>query len=132
MENWKVIASYAYTDARVTSDNRIEVGQRQSNVPYNQASIWSTYTFSEGVLSGLGVGGGIFYVGERQGDILNPFTMDSYVTVDTGISYAYDNWKFSLSVKNLFDEEYFSDGKQRVRVTPGDPRMFFVGVECIF
>lgn len=132
MKNWDIIASYAYTDARVVSDNRIAENQRISNVPYNQASLWSMYTFSEGILSGLGIGGGLFYVGERQGDVLDPFTMDSYVTADASMFYAFKNWKLSLSVKNIFDEDYYADGKQRVRVTPGDPLTVFAGIKCIF
>jgi iron complex outermembrane recepter protein len=45
LPGWKVIASYAFTDAEVTADNSIPstVGQSLRGVPKHQASLWSTY-----------------------------------------------------------------------------------------
>ena len=53
---WNVIASYAYTDAEVTSDPNIAVlHNRPANVPYNKATLWSTYHVQEGLLKGFGI-----------------------------------------------------------------------------
>lgn len=69
---WNVILSYAYTDAEVTEDNAIPVGN-QLDVPFNQASLWTTYEIQESDLRGLGFSLGLSYIGERQGDLANSF-----------------------------------------------------------
>jgi iron complex outermembrane recepter protein len=43
LPGWKVTAAYAYTDAEVTEDETIPVGNRLPRVPENQASLWTTY-----------------------------------------------------------------------------------------
>ena len=70
LPGWNVIGAYAWTDARVTKDtNPARVGREKPNVPEQAASLWSRYTFQGGALKGLGFGGGLFYVGERPGDL---------------------------------------------------------------
>src|SRR4028119_759714 len=71
LPGWNVIASYAYTDARITQDNEYEVGNQLVNVPENSASLWTTYELQSGALKGLGFGVGLRYVGEREGDLEN-------------------------------------------------------------
>lgn len=38
------------------------IGDRLSNVPYNQASLWTTYSFQSEILKGLELGLGLFYI----------------------------------------------------------------------
>lgn len=42
-------------------------------------------------LKGLGLGTGLFYVGERQGDLANTFELPSYFRTDATIFYKRDN-----------------------------------------
>ncbi|NJM23352.1 MAG: TonB-dependent receptor [Richelia sp. SM1_7_0] len=58
---WKIIANYAYTDAVVTKDNSIPIGDRLYGVPKNSASLWTTYEFKRGSLQGLGLGAGLVF-----------------------------------------------------------------------
>jgi iron complex outermembrane recepter protein len=55
LPGWKIIASYAYTDATVTVDNSIasNINNRLANVPLNQASLWTTYEIQKGGLKGF-------------------------------------------------------------------------------
>ncbi|MEH2247431.1 TonB-dependent receptor domain-containing protein [Nostoc sp.] len=39
LPGWNIIAGYAYTDARVTEDNDIPVGELLQNVPKNAANL---------------------------------------------------------------------------------------------
>ncbi|MDF5712131.1 MAG: TonB-dependent siderophore receptor [Nostoc sp. S4] len=104
----KVIASYAYTDAEVTKDNDIPVGNRLLNVPEHQASLWTTYEIQQGDLQGLGFGLGLFYVGSRQGDLANSFQVNDYLRTDTALYYRRDRLKAAINIRNLFDIYYVS------------------------
>ncbi|MBW4619679.1 MAG: TonB-dependent siderophore receptor [Cyanosarcina radialis HA8281-LM2] len=106
LPGWKIIASYAYTNAKVTEDNVIPVGNRLNNVPENQASLWTTYEIQSGNLKGLGFGLGLFYVGERQGDLANSFQVDGYLRTDAALYYRRDGLNAAINIRNLFDNDY--------------------------
>ncbi|MEH2081920.1 MAG: TonB-dependent siderophore receptor [Nostoc sp.] len=126
LPGWQVIVSYTYTDARITNDNVFPVGNRLVNTPFDNASLWTTYRFSQGSLQGLGFGFGLFYVGERFGDIDNTFSLPSYLRTDAAIYYRGNNFQAAVNFKNLFDVRYFENSTSQLRVLPGDP--FTVGV----
>ncbi|WP_375499848.1 TonB-dependent siderophore receptor [uncultured Nostoc sp.] len=119
LPGWNVIASYAYTDGQVTKDERY-IGNQLVNVPENSASLWTTYTFPKGNLQGLGFGLGLFYVGERQGDLINSFSVPSYLRLDAAVYYRLDHLRFALNFKNLSDVRYFTPRTFNL-VYPEDP-----------
>ncbi|NDJ25545.1 TonB-dependent siderophore receptor [Nostoc sp. B(2019)] len=119
---WKIIGGYAYNDAQVTEDNLIPEGNRINNVPEHAFSLWSTYEIQQGNLQGLGFGLGLFYVGERQGDLDNTFSLPSYLRTDAALFYRRNNFRAALNVHNLFDNEYFETGESILRVYAGAPR----------
>ncbi len=119
---WKIIASYTYIDPEITEDTRPEYkGNQPSNIARNSASLWTTYEIQTGDLKGFGFGGGLFFVGDRQGDLENTFTLPSYVRTDALIYYRRDNWRVGLNIKNLFDVNYFESAYGRSTVFPGAP-----------
>ncbi|MEH2448348.1 MAG: TonB-dependent siderophore receptor [Nostoc sp.] len=87
LPGWNIIANYAYTNAKVTKDNSPLQGNRFEDVPYNGASLWTTYQIQRGDLQGLGFGLGLFYVGEREGDLENTYELSSYLRTDASIFY---------------------------------------------
>jgi iron complex outermembrane recepter protein len=107
---WRVIASYAYTNAEVTADNTIPVGNRLSGVPDHQASLWTTYEIQKGSLKGLGFGLGLFYVGERQGDLDNTFKFSDYLRTDAALFYRRGRFKSAINIRNLFNQDYVIGG----------------------
>ena len=123
LPGWNVIASYAYTDAKVTEDNTDIVGNRLIGVPKHSASLWTTYEIQSGSLRGLGFGLGLNFVGEREGDLDNSFRADSYFLTNAAIFYRRDRWQVRLNVDNLFDIDYISAvSNSRVRgIYPGNP-----------
>ncbi|MEH2381419.1 MAG: TonB-dependent siderophore receptor [Nostoc sp.] len=118
---WNVIASYGYTDARVTRDNDLPVGNRLQNVAENTASFWTTYELQQGNFKGLGFGLGLYYVGDRPGEIDKSLTLPSYFRTDAALFYKQDNWRVGLNFKNLFDVNYYVETQGRNVVYPGDP-----------
>jgi iron complex outermembrane recepter protein len=121
LPGWQVIASYAYTDAKVTEDDRIEPGNRLSNVPQHSASLWTSYEIQSGDLQGLGFGIGLFYQDDRPVNLPNAFELPGFLRTDASLFYRRDQFQATLSVQNLFDIDYFSAGRDFVRVIPGQP-----------
>ena len=122
LPGWNIIASYAYTNAEITKDNIFAIGNQLVGAPEHQASLWTTYELQEGILEGLGFGLGLFYVGERAGDLDNTFKMPDYLRTDAAIYYRRDRLNAAINVRNLFDVDYFrsSDGG-RIFLQRGDP-----------
>ncbi|MHC5731366.1 MAG: TonB-dependent receptor domain-containing protein, partial [Nostoc sp.] len=109
LHGWKVIASYAYTDAQITQDNTYPVGNALANIPRDSGSLWTTYTFQRGLLEGFGFGGGIFAASKIYGDIDNSYTLSGFVRTDAAIFYKKDRLRASVIFKNLFDVRYFEN-----------------------
>ena len=120
--SWNLIANYAYTDARITSDNSGLEGNKLFSVPENNFNLWTTYDVQSGPLEGLGLGIGFNVVGERFGDNDNSFELDSYFLTNAAISYQRDNWQVGFNIRNLFDENYIesSENKRDSEINPGE------------
>jgi iron complex outermembrane recepter protein len=121
LPGWNVVANYAYSDARVTEDNEFPVGLRLLNSPRNAASLWTTYQLQSGDLAGLGFGLGVYFVGDRNGELRRPFELPSYTRTDATIFYEKDSFRTQLNFENLFDVRYFEGARDQFRVTPGSP-----------
>ena len=103
----KLVASYAYTDAKVAADlDPTLVGKKLFGVPEHAASFWATYELQQGQMKGLGFGAGLNFKGDRQGDLDNTFRLGSYLTADAAIFYKKDDWRFALNFKNITDAKY--------------------------
>ncbi|WP_149538022.1 TonB-dependent siderophore receptor [Siccirubricoccus phaeus] len=126
-----VVASYTYLDNEVTSSNstvtadrllgtptstRPQRGTVPTGVPSHMASLWANYTFQEGSsLAGLGIGGGVRYVGKSWGDSANTFRVPDYTLVDLMARYdlgqlsrTLEGTSLQVNVSNLFDKDYVS------------------------
>ena len=122
LPGWDMTAGYAYTNATITEDNNFEEGNRLNNAPENAVSLWTTYKLQKGSLQGLGFGAGIFFVGEREGDLDNSFQLPSYTRTDATIFYERDKFRTAVNFRNLFDIDYFETANNSdLRVYPGDP-----------
>ena len=71
--------------------------------------------------SGLGVAFGARHVSEQFISEENVFAIDGVLTLDVGMSYAYEDVMWRLSVRNLTDREYFTRGFGAYSVIPADP-----------
>ncbi|WP_347404925.1 TonB-dependent receptor [Nodosilinea sp. LEGE 06152] len=132
---WNVIGFYAYTNARITEDNVIPVGNRLSNAPQHSAGLWTTYQIQDGSLQGLGFGLGVNYVSNRFGNLDNDFEIGNYFITNTALFYRRPNWQLALNINNLFDANYISStsGSDRnTGIRPGEPRSIVGSVSVNF
>ncbi|MEY4483916.1 MAG: hypothetical protein RL693_1368 [Verrucomicrobiota bacterium] len=111
---WKVIASYSYTDAEVRSDTFLPVGDALSNVPRHSGSLWSTYQFQEGALKGFGFGAGLYYVGNREANLPNTYSLPGYWRTDATLFYDRENWRVQVNFLNVFDKNFYTGGEAGV------------------
>lgn len=121
LPGWNIFAGYAYTDARITQDNTFAVGNRLPNTAEHSFNLWTSYQIQQGELQGLGGGIGLFFVGDRAGDLDNTYDVPSYVRTDAAIFYNKDRFRVALNFKNLFDVEYFESALSSSRVYYGQP-----------
>ena len=108
LPGWNIIANYAYANARITEDNRVEEGNRLFNAPRHSAALWTTYEIQSGSLQGLGFGLGFNYVGDRAGDNANTYEVNDYFLTNAAVFYERGDWQLRLKVNNLFDVEHIT------------------------
>jgi iron complex outermembrane receptor protein len=121
---WEITAGYAYTDARITRDNILPVGERTNGVPYNALTAWTKYTFQRGALRGFAVGLGARYYSAQVGDETHTqyFEIPPYGLVDAAVYYSHGRFTAQLNVNNLFDRTYYSGAYNALYVLPAAPR----------
>jgi iron complex outermembrane receptor protein len=126
LPNWKIIAGYSYIKARVSEDiDPTLIGVRLSNAPVHTASLFTSYDFDAGALSGVGLSFGVNYASMRYGT--QPTTgsrlvLPGYTVVDAGIHYNAERYSVTLQAKNLFDKRYYESASNNLRISPGAPR----------
>lgn len=123
LPGWKLIGSYAYTDAKVTGDtNPDNIGNRFVGVPLHSASLWTTYEIQKGPLKGLGFGAGLKYVGDRAGNTENTYTVGDYLVGNAAIFYNRGRYRFALNFKNIANAYYIeSSTGAEGGIEPGAP-----------
>lgn len=117
-----VAASYTYLDAEITKDNANPItgaskkGLRPASVPRHMGGLFVDYTVGTGPLAGLGLGGGVRYVGSSY-NAANTVKIGGYTLVDAVLRYDLGQlspdlkgFRASLSATNLFDKRYFTPG----------------------
>lgn len=114
-ENLKVTAAYTLAKSEVQKGDY--KGNRLQLMPNQQASLWTDYTWRNGMLDGFGVGAGVRYTGNTYGDQGNTWLgkADAYTVFDASVHYdlgRLDNSlkgaSLALNATNLFDKDYIS------------------------
>lgn len=124
-ERLSVIASYAYTDTKISEDESGRQGNRLPLVPFNAGSVWTKYDLT----SQFSVGAGLFTVGRREVDEDNSAQLPGYVRLDAMAAYRWQlggsRLTAQLNFSNLTDEKYFKTAFNRNSIIPGDPLLVF-------
>jgi iron complex outermembrane receptor protein len=107
-------------------------GRLPRNTPEETASIWTRYSFSEGAMEGLAVGGGVNWQGESAGESGNLYFFDSYFSMDLFAQYTYKQFNFALNVTNVTDEWYLARGINRNIIFAGPERQVRFTVRYFF
>lgn len=136
------VFAYAYNDAELTEfREQILVsfapptflifdrgGNTPAFAPEHLANVWLGKHFQ----NGLGLGGGLRYVGEQFIAEDNAFTIDDYLTLDAMVSYQLRAWRLSLNLENLTDEDYLTRGFGATSVIPAAGFTAFMGFQYGF
>ncbi|PDT78850.1 TonB-dependent siderophore receptor [Bradyrhizobium sp. C9] len=134
-DNWSMIGSYGYSDARVTEDPTL-AGKALQNVALNTASLYLVYDFGTTLPGRLRLGGGARYVGDRPGDAANSFMLPAYTVADVFATYETKVQTFPVvyqfNVKNLFDTVYYPSAVSNLAVAMGDARRFSLSATVKF
>ncbi|HDZ34863.1 MAG TPA: TonB-dependent siderophore receptor [Pseudoalteromonas sp.] len=121
--------SYAYVDATIENSffdanfgYTVEAGSSLLNIPEHQFSLQLVKS-SELYGKAVKFGGGLVYVGSRNGFFGTDFELPSYTTarvfVDVDVT---DSIGMRAEVDNLFDETYYTNSFADAWVQPGTPR----------
>lgn len=131
--NLQIMTGWAYVDAQYQDSPSFVNGSAPINTPKHSANGWLNYKFNQGILEGLDIGAGIYYVGTRPVDDYKqkfiiaeghvngtqpeekPFNMPEYTTVDAQVGYRFKNGLgLRVFLNNIFDSvgynSYFRGG----------------------
>lgn len=119
LENLEVVAGYAYIDAQYKDHTTFVPGSAPNNTPTHTFNAYANYTLQNGVLRGLNLGAGVYYLGERP---YNDWTQDgvqyhdiqpdtapwnnkAYTLVNAQVGYEFkQHWGVRALFNNVFDE----------------------------
>ncbi|MEH3118192.1 MAG: TonB-dependent receptor [Methylorubrum populi] len=111
--NLQVIGGYSYNDF---TNDLLQSGSGTGPIvipgqPLHQANLFAVYTFTEGPLRGLSVGGGgrgqtFSYTDFKPGATAPK--IPGFITYDALIGYTMENFKVDVNVRNLFDRYYYN------------------------
>lgn len=126
--NLAIVASYGYTKTKdLDNDNN-----RLKNIPTHTANIFTTYHLSSFNLPNTYIGGGARFLGSRYTTNTNDLKLDSEIIYNATVGYKKGNWKASLNVQNLTDEEYVEGAMLANRVYAGTPRTIMATISYKF
>ncbi|RPH45659.1 MAG: TonB-dependent siderophore receptor [Burkholderiales bacterium] len=140
--NWRLNASFVYSDVRVLRDNTLEVDGRLLNSPRVNGSVLAVYEDALPNGQRFGVGGGVTHVGTRLGQARTQaeaaagtpaFELPSYTTARLVAWWRLTpSLRLTLDVDNVFDTAFYTSSFSRVWITPGTPRMVTAGIQGRF
>lgn len=124
-DNWKATAALTVLDLEITQDaNSDLIGNTPYVVPETLASLGVDYTFHDGALEGLTLGGGVRYIGSSWVDNENTLKVPAATLFDAKLGYEKDNWGVDLNVTNLFDKDYVASCQTSLSCGYGEGRTF--------
>jgi iron complex outermembrane receptor protein len=130
-----ILANYAYTQAEITEDTVIPVGDRLARVPRHSGRIAAHYRVLNGAAKGLSFGAGITAFTEREDFLPNipGTTVPGYAVVDAQASFDFSRFTVTVSGFNLGGRKGF-DTYQYLSpvVIPIQPRSAYVMLKARF
>jgi outer membrane receptor for ferric coprogen and ferric-rhodotorulic acid len=126
---WQVIGGYTYLTSEYLDDSGTTFEPR---APMHSFRLWSRYSFRDGPLEGLSLGGGVTALSStsREEEEGIRYTQTGYAVADLQVGYRFnENLQGRLTVSNLFDEKYYqSIGYSDRQNYYGTPRAFAVSL----
>ncbi|WP_207434735.1 TonB-dependent receptor [Sabulibacter ruber] len=119
LPNLEIVAGYSYIDAQYKEHTTFVPGSAPNNTPKHTFNAWANYSVHEGILRGLNVGVGTYYLGERpyndwtlagvQYHNIDPNTAPwynkAYTLVNAQLGYEFqEHWGVRVLFNNIFDK----------------------------
>ena len=128
-----MLFNYAYTDAEVTKDNKIPVGDTLRAIPKQKGRLAAHYRF-QGTLAPLEIGGGVTQTSSRELTLPNTTSVVANTLFDLQASWDFKVATANLSVVNLTDDDSYEPyqyfGGQYV--IPVQPRTVTLSLKKVF
>ncbi|WP_448567122.1 TonB-dependent receptor [Thalassotalea ganghwensis] len=105
-DDWRLSVNAAYTDAEFQRSANFE--SFAENTPPNVPELTANLFTSVNNIAGLPVeiGASMHFVDDRFGDNANTVTLNSYTLTNLFAVYRGDNYRLTLNVDNVFDQNY--------------------------
>ena len=129
---FSLLANYAYTDAEVTQDTVIPIGDKLPRVPRNSGRIAARYRVLNGPAKGLSFGAGVTAFSAREITLPNSVSVPGYAAVDAQAAYDFGQFTAEVSVVNLTGRNAFDTFQYLAFpvVVPSQPRSVFVTLKA--
>ena len=124
IRQFNIIGGYAYNEHVVRSSSAFgKKGDRFANAPKHMANFWLKYNVAGRAIKGLGIAGGVRYVGDQVGLISNQkFVFPKYTVFDAALNYQHHRYNIQLNAYNLGDKHYFTGSRSGTTTAGlGDP-----------
>jgi len=132
-DSLRISASITYQHAQIVKSDAIKEGSTLLNIPRLMANLLLVKEFDLGRAGKLGIGGGVIYMGERNGRDGGGFDLPDYTTVKAlGYWQPTKNMRFTIDVENLFDQTFYASSINPNIIQPGAPRTLMAGVQLTF
>ena len=131
---FSLLANYAHTDAEVTQDAIIPVGDRLPRTPRDSGRVAARYRVAAGVARGLSFGAGLTAFSSREITLPNSVAAPGYAVVDAQAAYDFGRFTLEVAVVNLNGSGAF-DPYQYLSfpvVIPTQPRSAYVTLKTRF
>ncbi|MGE9315130.1 TonB-dependent siderophore receptor [Niabella sp. CJ426] len=145
LKGWDILAGYSYNYMRYTktagNTGSFLEGERLVNNPAHTANATTFYTFEKGIIKGLKLGAGVYYVGERNAGWNTQYALDNqtkeqylndrlfkvkgFTTVDISAGYTYKKLSLIAKLANIGNTfNYYIH--ENYSINPIPPRNFVV------
>ena len=119
--NWRVNASYGFTDAEFLDFQQTLTenlaGNTPAFAPRHTFNVWTAYEWP----SGFGVNVGGRYFGSVFAQDTDDLELDGYGLLNLGVRYRRGALEYAVNINNATDTEYFSSVLYDTQMYPGDP-----------
>lgn len=115
-----LLVNGTYGDVEITSSEDGDEGNSPALTPEKSASTWLNYTFRDGTLKGLTLGGGVRYVGPSYSSNANTYENNDYTVLDLAARYVNGPWTYALNVNNVFDTVEWINTEYQYNKTAGN------------
>jgi iron complex outermembrane receptor protein len=128
---FSLLANLAHTDATVTKDNAIPVGQKLPRVPTDSGRVAARY---RGPAKGLSFGAGVTAFSARQDTLPNTVSVPGGALIDAQAAYTFGRYTVEVSAVNLADRQAFETYQYFAFpvVMPTQPRSAYLTLKASF